>query len=65
MIIERSNNEVILRLPPDIDVLSLEKITRFLKYLETTKNNRASEEDVNRLADESKKHWWSENKVNL
>ena len=62
MVIERTKEEVIFRLPSDIDTFGLEKITRYLKYLESTKDSKANEEKVNLIADESKKRWWSENK---
>ena len=62
MVIERTEKEVILRLPSDIDTLGLERVTRYLKYIESTKDNIANEEKVNLLADESKERWWKENK---
>lgn len=62
MIIERTNNEVILRLPADIDTLGLQRIVDYLKYKETIKESKASEEQANQLANESKSNWWNDNK---
>ena len=62
MTIERKNNEVIFRLPADTDTLSLQKIINYLKYKENIKNSNATEEEANKLANESKKNWWKENK---
>lgn len=62
MTIEQTNNELIFRIPLDIGYENLENIIRYLKYLEAVKESRASEEDANLIADESKKRWWAENK---
>jgi hypothetical protein len=62
MNIERANNEIIFRLPADTDTLGLQRIINYLRYKESTKNSVATEDEANRLADESKKSWWNENK---
>lgn len=62
MTIEKTNKEIIFRLPPDIDTLGLQRIINYLKYKEATKDSTATEEKANALADESKKNWWKENK---
>lgn len=62
MIIERKNNEILVRLPADIDTMGLQRIINYLKFKEATKNSTATEEQANKLADESKKNWWAENK---
>lgn len=62
MIIERTDSEIILRLPPNIDTIGFQRIINYLKYKEATVNSVVNEEEVNLLADESKKRWWAENK---
>jgi len=62
MVIERTNNEIIFRLPGDTDITTLQRIVNFLKYKEIIKASEGTEEIANQLADESKKHWWEENK---
>jgi len=62
MTIERVNNEIVFRLPDDIDTTGLQRIVNYLRYKESTKNSIATEDEANRLADESKKNWWKENK---
>ena len=62
MNIERINNEIIFRLPADTDTLCLQRIIDYLKYKEATKDSKATEEEANQLADESKKSWWKQNK---
>ncbi|WP_426671539.1 hypothetical protein ACPPVU_09900 [Mucilaginibacter sp. McL0603] len=62
MVIERTNNEIIFRLPADIDIAGLQRIVNYLKYKEAIRKSEGTEEQANKLADESKKRWWAENK---
>lgn len=62
MVIERTDNEIIFRLPADIDTSGLQRIVNYLKYKETIRKSEGTDEQANKLADESKKRWWAENK---
>jgi len=62
MLIERTNSEIIFRLPADIDTAGLQRIVNYLKYKEAIRKSKGTEEQANMLADESKKNWWAENK---
>ena len=62
MVIERTNKEIIFRLPGDIDISGLQRIVNYLKYKETIMKSKGTEAQANQLADESKKRWWAENK---
>jgi len=62
MVIERTTNEVIFRLPADIDTFVLQRIVNYLKYKENIKMSKGTEEQANELAEISKKRWWEENK---
>ena len=63
MVIERTNKEIIFRLPPDIDTSGFERIVNYLKYKEAIRKSEGTEAQANELADESKKRWWAENKA--
>jgi predicted trehalose synthase len=63
MVIEKLNNEIIFRLPVDIDTAGLQRIVNYLKYKEAIRNSKGTEQQANKLADESKKAWWAENKA--
>lgn len=63
MVIERTNDEVIFRLPADIDTAGFERIVNYLKYKEAIRLSAGTDEQANALADESKKRWWTENKA--
>ena len=62
MVIERTNTEVIFRLPADIDTAGFQRIVNYLKYKEAIRKSEGTEVQANELADESKKRWWAENK---
>ena len=62
MVIERTSNEIIFRLPADIDTTGLQRIVNYLKYQEAIRKSEGTESQANKLSDESKKRWWAENK---
>ena len=62
MVIERTDKEIIFRLPVDTDIRGLQRIVNYFKYKETIKASEGTEEQANKLANESKKRWWAENK---
>lgn len=62
LVVERTNDAFILRLPLDTDIQSLQRVIDYLKFKEIIKNSEGTEEEANRLADESKKDWWRRNK---
>lgn len=62
MLIERTNNEVIIRLPANVDAEGLQRLVDFLSYKEATSKSQAKQSDVDKLAKEVKKGWWKENR---
>lgn len=65
MDIQRTDGEIIFRLPANIDTLGLQRIIDYLKYKEATAGSHVNEEEINQLAKESKTSWWEENKHRL
>ncbi len=62
MIVERTDTEIIFRLPTSTDTKGLQEIYNYLKFKELVKGSTATENEANLLAAESKKNWWTENK---
>jgi len=62
MDIQRTDKEILFRLPANIDTLGLQRIIDYLKYKEATAGSKADQEEIDRLAKESKANWWKENK---
>lgn len=62
MVIERTKNEVIIRLPSSIDTVGLQGLINYLCYNEATSKSQAKQADVNKLAKDIKKGWWNKNR---
>ena len=65
MIIERTNKEVIIRLPAYVDTNGLQRLVDYLTYKEATAKSKAKQVDVDKLAREVKKGWWAKNRSRL
>ncbi len=62
MQIERTNNEVIIRLPSNVDTEGLQRLVDYLTYKEVTSKSKAKQSDVDKLAKKVKKGWWRKNR---
>lgn len=62
MIIERTNKEIIIRLPSYVDTDGLQRLIDYLSYKEATSKSKAKQSDVDALARDIKKGWWEVNK---
>ena len=65
MVIERTSEEVIIRLPSYIDTEELQSLIDYLAYKEATAKSEAKQADVDVLATEVKKGWWAKNRSRL
>lgn len=65
MLIERTNKEVIIRLPASVDTTELQRLVDYLTYKEATANSKATQEQVDELAKDVKKGWWKANRSRL
>lgn len=65
MVIERTKEEIILRLPSYVSTEGLQKLVDFLGYKEATARSQAKQEDVDQLVAEIKKGWWAKNRSRL
>ena len=62
MLIERTDNEIIIRLPSSVDTNGIQRLLDFLRYKEVTSKSEAKQDDVHKLAREVNKEWWEKNK---
>jgi hypothetical protein len=62
MIIERTDNELLIRIPNTIDIEKTQRIIDYIRYLEVTSGSKASQDAVDQLAEEINKDWWEKNK---
>ena len=65
MLIERTNKEVIIRLPASVDTVELQRLVDYLTYREATANSKATQAQVDKLSKEVKKDWWKSNRSRL
>jgi len=50
MILERTNTEILVRLPLNVDLTELQNMIDYLRYKELTADSKAKQVDVNLLA---------------
>ena len=62
MLIERTDNEIIIRFPSYVDTKGVQRLLDFLRYKEVTSKSKAKQKDVDKLAREVNKEWWEKNK---
>ena len=65
MLIERTNSEVIIRLPAYVDTNGLQRLVDYLTYKEATAKSKAKQADVDALANEVKAGRWAKNRNRL
>ena len=62
MIIERTPNEIVIRVSSEIDTFGLQRLVDYLRYLELTSKSKATQKDADQLAEELNLNWWMKNK---
>jgi hypothetical protein len=62
MQIERTNKEIVIRLPSYVNTEGLQSLIDYLCYKEATARSEATQEQADKLAADTKKGWWAKNK---
>jgi len=62
MIIERTSNQIVIKVSQKVDTFGFQRIMDYLDYLEITSKSKATQDDADRLADELNENWWSKNR---
>ena len=65
MIIEKTNNEILIRIPNSVDIDDAQRIIDYIRYQEITSKSKASQKEADNLAAEANENWWKENKDNF
>jgi hypothetical protein len=65
MIIERTNNEILIRIANTVDIDGVQRAINYIRYKELTSKSQAKQEDIDQLANEINKKWWEKNKDRL
>jgi len=62
MKIERTDKEILIRIPNSVDKESVQRIIDYVRYQELTSKSKAKQEEVDKLAEEVNRDWWKKNK---
>ena len=65
MIIERTKNEIVIRLPGNINIDELQDLTDWFQYKEISRKSKAKQGEVDSLVDQIKKGRWIKRKALL
>jgi len=65
MLIERTTKEVIIRLPASVNTDDLQDFLDYARYKELTSKFKVSQKEVDKLADQINKDWWTKNRKKL
>jgi hypothetical protein len=62
MIVERTPNEILLKISPNIDKFGMERLLEYIEYLEITSDVKGKQKDAYKLAEELNATWWEKNR---
>lgn len=62
MLVERTDNQITIKLSADVDSFGMQRLIDYVKYLEATSKSKAKQTEVDALAEEFNSAWWSKNK---
>ncbi len=62
MIVERTTNQIVIKVSPKVDTFGFQRIMDYLDYLEITSKSKAKQDDADKLADELNENWWKKNR---
>jgi len=65
MILERTKNEILVRLPAYVDLTELQNMLDYLQYKELTAKSAATQSNVDQLAKLVNKSLWTKIKIKL
>ncbi|MDP9047488.1 MAG: hypothetical protein M3N14_05075 [Bacteroidota bacterium] len=62
MIIERNKKEVIIPLPVTVDTEDMQDFVNYARYKELTSKSKVKQKEIDKLAAQVNKDWWTENR---
>ena len=65
MIIEKTKDQILIKISPKIDTFGFQRIMDYLEYLEITSKSKAKQLDADKLANELNHTWWEQNRNNF
>ena len=62
MIIERQNQDIIIKASSAINMSAVQKLIDYINVLEIVTENKGTEEQALELSREANKNWWNQNR---
>jgi len=62
MIVERTSDQIVIKVSPKVDTFGFQRIMDYLEYLEISSKSKATQADADKLADELNENWWANNR---
>lgn len=62
MVVERTNKEVIIRLPASVDTEDLQDFLNYARYKELTSSFKIDQKEVDKIAEQINTKWWTKNR---
>jgi hypothetical protein len=62
MQIQRTDNEILIRVSANTDITGLQRILDTIKFREIASKSKVTQEKIDALSSESKSTWWESNK---
>ncbi|WP_111671642.1 hypothetical protein [Algoriphagus litoralis] len=63
MQVERTDKEIVIRVPLGTDLQGLQQILDYVKFHNVASKSKATQTQLDALSKESKSTWWEENKA--
>ena len=62
MLIERTDKEIVIRIPAFVNVDELQDFINYVRYKELSFDVNVPQEDIDKLASDFNKEWWENNR---
>jgi hypothetical protein len=62
MVIERSNSEIIIKIPSTVNVDDLQDLINHTRYKELSSTFQINQNEIDKLESDVNANWWKENK---
>ena len=62
MNIEQTKDELLIRVPKTVDIKGIERLLEYIRFREIASKSKAQDDEIDELANQSKKKWWNQNK---
>lgn len=60
--VERTKEAILVKLPLDTDFIDIQQMLNYFEYVSLVRKSKATDEEIETLAQEAKKGWWEKNK---